>query len=392
VDGGWTFQAVETLGEALTGADFIIISILPGTFEEMRSDVHTPEKYGIWQPVGDTVGPGGIVRALRTVPMFQKIAEAIREYAPEAWVINYTNPMSVCLRALTSVFPGIKAYGCCHEVFGTQALLARALEDQLGINNVTRDEIQINVLGINHFTWIDKATYKEIDLFPIYRKFIDTYDETGFEGTEKGHWMNSVFASCERVKFDLFRRYGIIGAAGDRHLAEFVPGYWYLKDPETVRAWKFNLTTVDWRIEDLNRKLEATRRLLAGEEAFELRDTGEEGVRQMKAILGLGEFVTNVNLPNIGQMEGLPMGAVVETNALFSRGSVRPVRAGKLPDPVQGLVLRQVMNQETVTRAALTKDYELAFGAFVNDPLVTVSLGDAKILFNEMLENTKAYL
>jgi alpha-galactosidase len=204
--------------------------------------------------------------------------------------------------------------------------------------------------------------------------------------------MNSVFASCERVKFDLFRRYGIIGAAGDRHLAEFVPGYWYLKDPETVRAWKFNLTTVDWRIEDLNRKLESTKRLLAGEEAFEIRETGEEGVRQMKAILGLGEFVTNVNLPNMGQMEGLPAGAVVETNALFSRGSVRPVLAGRLPDPVQGLVLRQVMNQEAVTRAALSKDYTLAFGAFVNDPLVTVSLSDAKRLFDEMLDNTKAYL
>lgn len=107
----WNYKAVKTIGEALEGAQFVVISILPGTFDEMHSDVHTPEKYGIYQSVGDTSGPGGIVRAMRTIPMMEEIALAIKKYSPEAWVINYTNPMSVCVRTLYKAFPGIKAFG-----------------------------------------------------------------------------------------------------------------------------------------------------------------------------------------------------------------------------------------------------------------------------------------
>lgn len=112
----WDYKAVETIGEALQGADFVVISIIPGTFDEMESDVHAPEKYGIYQSVGDTTGPGGLIRALRVVPMFEEIAGAIKEYCPEAWVINYTNPMTVCVKTLYRTFPEIKAFGCCHEV------------------------------------------------------------------------------------------------------------------------------------------------------------------------------------------------------------------------------------------------------------------------------------
>ena len=121
--GKWNYHTVNSLQEALTGADFVVASILPGTFDEMESDVHAPEKYGIYQSVGDTAGPGGLVRALRTVPMYVEIAEAIKKYCPDAWVINYTNPMALCVRTLYHVFPELKAFGCCHEVFGTQKVL-----------------------------------------------------------------------------------------------------------------------------------------------------------------------------------------------------------------------------------------------------------------------------
>ncbi len=93
----WQYSVSDSLQQALAGADFVVISILPGTFDEMRSDVHEPERYGVYQSVGDTVGPGGLLRALRTVPMFVDIAEAIRDYCPNAWVINYTNPICVML-------------------------------------------------------------------------------------------------------------------------------------------------------------------------------------------------------------------------------------------------------------------------------------------------------
>ena len=111
VVGKWEYKAYKTIGEALTGADFVAISILPGTFDEMASDVHAPEKYGIYQSVGDTTGPGGIVRTLRTVPMFEEFALAIKEYCPNAWVINFTNPMAACVKTLYKVFPEIKAFG-----------------------------------------------------------------------------------------------------------------------------------------------------------------------------------------------------------------------------------------------------------------------------------------
>lgn len=392
VPGKWDYKAVKSLEEALTGANFIIVSILPGTFNEMESDVHTPEKYGIYQSVGDSTGPGGLIRALRTIPMYVEIAEAIKKYSPDAWVINYTNPMSLCTRTLYKVFPGIKAFGCCHEVFGTQKLLASALKEIKGIEGAERKDIKVNVLGINHFTWLDKASYKGMDLMPVYKAFAEKYYEEGYEEDNKGHWMNNSFASANRVKFDLFKRYGIIAAAGDRHLAEFASGLWYLKDPSVVKSWKFGLTSVKWRKEDLKGRLDKSDALASGKKDFELNATGEEGVHQIKALLGLGDIITNVNIPNMGQMPGVPNQAVVETNAVFSRDSIRPVYAGKLPNPVHDLVIRHVYNQETILEAALSKDKDLAFAAFVNDPLVTIPVAEAKKLFEEMLDNTKEYL
>jgi galacturan 1,4-alpha-galacturonidase len=392
VVGKWKYEAVPTIEQALKGADFVIISILPGTFKEMHSDVHLPEEYGIYQSVGDTVGPGGLVRALRTIPIYEEIAKQIREHSPNAWVINYTNPMTLCVRTLYEVFPEIKAFGCCHEVFGTQKLLAHMLADMKGIEGVKREEIKVNVLGINHFTWLDRATYQGMDLMPIYAEFSDKYYEEGFEVSEKGHWMNSSFSSAKRIHFDLFRKYGLIAAAGDRHLAEFMPLSWYLKSPETVHAWKFGLTKVEWRLENRDKLLEQSKRLVSGEEEFKIKQTGEEGVQMMKALLGLQELVTNVNLPNRGQMGAAPLGAVVETNACFSDDSVRPIMAGELPSQVNGMVLRHMNNQETILRAALNRDRKLAFAAFLNDPLVAIEPDRAEELFNRMLENTKAYL
>ncbi len=392
VKGRWEYQAVRTLEEAIGGADFIVISIQPGTFKEMASDVHLPEQYGIYQPVGDTVGPGGLIRALRTIPVYQEFALKIKELAPDAWVINYTNPMSLCTRTLYQVFPEIKAFGCCHEVFNTQDLLVKMLETKLGITGVPRDEIRVNVLGINHFTWFDSASYRGVDLFPIYREYVNENFENGIEETGENNWRNNVFKSAQRVKFDLFRRYGLIAAAGDRHLAEFVPSAWYLKGPETVRSWKFRLTTVDERIKRQEEREIKRKRMIHGEEEVQLEASGEEGVRQIKALLGLGDLITNVNLPNQGQLSDMPLNAVVETNALFTRDRIRPVVAGGLPPEVQQLAARHVWNQETILKAALTKDKEMAFRAFINDPLVTIEPLKARELFEQMLSNTKDYL
>lgn len=388
----WHYKAAGSLQEALTGADFVVLSILPGTFDEMESDVHAPEKYGIYQSVGDTAGPGGLMRALRTIPMYVEIAEAIRDFSPEAWVINYTNPMTLCVQALYAVFPQIKAFGCCHEVFSTQELLSRALAELRGVEDVQRNDISVNVQGINHFTWLSHAWYRDIDLMRVYREFAEKYALSGYMMDESKHWMNNSFSCANRVKFDLFLRYDSIAAAGDRHLAEFMHGKMYLADPETVKEWMFGLTTVTWRKNDLKKRLERSQRLVSGKEKFKLTKTGEEGVHMMQALCGYGTLVSNVNLPNIGQLPDLPMGSVVETNAVFRHNTVTPVAAGTMSNEIAALVSRHAANHKTILRAALTYDKDLAFQAFINDPLMTASLHDAKILFQTMLENTQAYL
>lgn len=389
----WNYKAVEQISEALTGADFVIVSILPGTFDEMESDVHAPEKYGIYQSVGDTVGPGGIVRAMRTIPMYEEIAENIRKYSPDAWVINYTNPMTLCVKTLYRVFPEIKAFGCCHEVFGTQRFLCTVAKDIFGLEDLDRHDIKVNPVGVNHFTWLTSATCRDKDLYPAYVEFCEKYPQ-GYapDGKPDERWKTDTFVSTECVKMDLFKRFGVIAAAGDRHLAEFCEGKWYLESPERVAQMHFGLTTVAWRKQDLKERLARRDRLINGEEEVKIEGTGEEGVNQIRAILGLTELVTNVNLPNRGQIPGLPLGAVVETNAVFRSGSVTPVLAGELPSSIYPLVARVCGEQERLSECLEKRDVEGIFQAFSNDPLVTCSLADARKLFDEMCRNTAEYL
>ncbi len=392
--GKWSYKAVWELKEALTGADFVILSILPGTFDEMESDVHAPEAFHIWQSVGDTTGPGGIVRALRTIPMYVEIAEAVKNYSPGAWVINYTNPMSLCVKTLYHVFPQIKAFGCCHEVFGTQKILRNILEDTTGLSGIDRSEILVNVVGINHFTWFTEASYKGIDLFPVYRNYIDSHYETGYLKGDNS-WLNKSFSNGQRVKFDLFRNYGYIAAAGDRHLAEFMPGDMYLKDPETVKKWMFRLTAVAERKEDLKRRLLRSERLAKGEEQIELKPSGEEGILIIKSLCGLLRSISNVNIPNaMGQIPNLPKNAVVETNALFSRDSIKPIAAGTIPETILPLIKPHIENHEYTLRAALACDFESALRAFMNDPNTKAKIKEVKAreLLAGMIRNTRTFL
>lgn len=392
--GRWRYTAADSLQEALRGADFVVISIQPGTFDEMEVDVHLPERLNIWQSVGDTTGPGGIIRALRTIPMYVPIAEGVRDNCPDAWVINYTNPMSLCVQTLYHVFPQIKAFGCCHEVFGTQELLALAAGEYLSIPAPRRQDIHVNVLGINHFTWFDRASYEGVDLFPVYRDFVERHYAEGFHVPGK-YWADSTFHCAHRVKFDLFRRYGCIAAAGDRHLAEFMPGGEYLKDPDTVKNWKFGLTSVQWRKDDLRQRREKSRAMASGQTAVSLEPSGEDGVLLMKALAGLGRAVSNVNLPNAGQISDLPLGAVVETNAVFERNSVLPVLAGPMPEALRRLTLPHVENHARVLQAALQCDRELVVQAFLNDPNTAAKCDDAgeiRRLVDDMIAGTGRYL
>lgn len=392
--GKWRYEVAADIGEALRGADFVIISIMPGTLDEMQSDVHEPERYHIWQSVGDTVGPGGIVRALRTIPMYVDIANAIRKYSPEAWVINYTNPMSMCVKILYHVFPEIKAFGCCHEVFGTQKMLRNILQDEYELLDIDRQEIMVNVVGINHFTWFTEGSCRGIDLFPVYKKYVASHYETGYTKGDSS-WLNRSFSSGQRVKFDLFRTYGYIAAAGDRHLAEFMPGDLYLKNPDTVEEWMFSLTTVESRKKELRERLAKSEALVKGEEEVKLEPSGEEGVLLIKALCGLTRCISNVNIPNTaGQIPNLPRTTVVETNAVFSKNHIHPVMAGDVPDSVLPLILPHAENQEYILQAALDCDFHLALRALMNDPNAKAWIDEeqGRELLTAMILNTREYL
>ena len=382
----WKWRAVKTRAAALKGADFVFASIMPGPMEYMKFDLQLPEKYGIFQPVGDTVGPGGQIRCLRAIQDYRVIGEAVGEYAPKAWVLNFTNPMTVCTRALYEAFGAIKAYGCCHEVFGTQHTLGNLYAAKIGRPNPSREEIDVNVLGINHFTWIDKATWAGADLLANLREHIARpgvlRNYTKREVLAKKSW----FITHRQVSWELLRRFGVVGAAGDRHLSEFLP--WFLTSRDSCYRWGFLLTPYSHRIQRWRNIPKIYARQLRSGQLPDMSRSGEEYVNQMLAIVGRAAFRTNVNMPNRGQMGKTPLGAVVETNALFSRDSVQPVVSGALPDNVNTWVQRHVSNQETLIRAGFTGDKDLAFQAFLNDPLVRIGVDKAWKLFNEMLGKT----
>lgn len=386
----WRYRAVETIEEALVGADFVVCSIQPGPLEAMEADIEIPAQYDLLYPVGDTAGAPGLVRGLRAALIYAGFAEAIAEHCPDAWVINYTNPMTICTRTLTRVAPQLKVFGCCHEVFGTQELLAHLVERYLGVPRPERQEIRVNVLGINHFTWIDRATWQGHDLLDLVREHIAREGTLRTYTREEVESWDDYFRSAHQVKFTLFRRYGWLAAAGDRHLAEFVPGF--LLDEQTIHRFGFVRTPMSYRYNRWEELSDDAERILTGERPHTIRHSGEEAVEQMEAIVGLRELFTNVNMENRGQIANLPMRAVVETNAYFSRDSVLPVTAGALSPGVLNLVEPHVRCQEMIVEAALTRDVDLAFQAVFSDPLTDLPIDQAWEMFQAMLEATRDHL
>lgn len=379
----WRYRAVEHLETALQGADFVFISIQPGPLERMAHEIAVAEKYGLFFPVGDTTGAPGLMRGLRSAITFAGFAEAIAATCPDAWVINYTNPMTICTRTLTRVAPELKVFGCCHEVFGTQSLLGQIAQSSLGLEQPpSRADIRVNVLGINHFTWIDRAAYEGHDLLALLRRHLEQPGVIRPYTREEVEALNNFFFNANQVKYALFQRYGILAAAGDRHLVEFVPGF--TRSPEELFRWGVIRTPVAWRIERWQRAPAQLQDIMEGRKPLDLKQTGEETLHILRALVGLEDLVTNVNLENRGQVENLPPRVVVETNARFTRDCVQPLASGALPPGVRSLVERHIANQEMIIEAALTRNAELAFQAVFNDPANTLPIDRAWQMFQEI--------
>ncbi len=209
------FQIEKTLSleEALQGADFVILTITTGRLESMRPDLEIPFKYGIRQSVGDTTGPGGLSRALRSIPVVAEIGRTVMEVCPNALFLNYTNPMTVLTRTLAML--GVKVAGLCHEWIVVREHLA-------SIFNTTPDKINARIAGVNHLIWVT-------DLYADGKHVWDEVDEIAgkiLSGEIKVDEDNrSVFADHAKVKSTLFKLYGALPAAGDRHIAEFFPHF-----------------------------------------------------------------------------------------------------------------------------------------------------------------------
>ncbi len=387
----WNYRAVTSLENALKDADFVVLSIQPGTLETMQAEIAVAERHGLFFPVGDTIGAPGLIRGLRSAVIYQGFAHAIAEHCPDAWVINYTNPMTICTRTLTRVEPGLKVFGCCHEVFGTQHILADlVMRYRLAEKAPSRSDIRVNVMGINHFTFINRAYYKEHDLLALLWEYIQRPGVLRAFTREEVEARNNWFQDNLQVKFRLFLRLGILPAAGDRHLVEFLPGF--TRSPEELYQWGIIRTPVSYRIERWRQAPQRTIDMIEGRSPLVLSQSGEEGISQIRAILGLGDLVTNVNLENQGQIPNLPIGAVVETNAHFSRNEVRPIQAGSLPASIHSIIHQHVLNQEMIVQAALTGDKDLAFQAMYSDPASGLPVDEAWQMFNELLEPSLPYL
>jgi alpha-galactosidase/6-phospho-beta-glucosidase family protein len=381
----FSVQAVNRLEDALAGADFVVLSIEPGPVTLRFADLEIPRAYGVIQPVADTTGPGGILRALRTVPLYEEFAHQVMRICPRAWVINYTNPMTVCTAALYAAEPAIKAFGCCHEVFNTQNRVADFVSRWFGVAVPDRREIRLDIAGVNHFTFATTAAWGGHDLFPRLRglaaeaEYLADHSERAREREAREQW----FESDGLVAVDFLRRFGALGAAGDRHLVEFVP--WYLTSKENLHRWGVVLTPYEWRV---RRVASPSRR---GPED-PLVPSGEEGVDQMHALLGIAPLVTNVNVPNQGQTPDLPPGAVVETYASLSKDSLRPIVAKRLPGLLASHMRHIAEVQRVTLEAALRKDVDMAFQAILCDPLVRIPTDKARQMFAEMLTHVKDYL
>lgn len=316
------------------------------------------------------------------------------EHCPRAHVINYTNPMTLCVAALYDAAPGIKAHSCCHEVFAIQERVARQLAEERGLALVpARAQIELDIAGVNHFNLASSVRYRGEELLPWLRAGAEALRASN-GGTFPDHSAQarsrrdseSWFECDGLVSLGFLVRFGVLGAAGDRHLAEFVP--WFLGEEALINSYGVPLTPYAWRIATRD----APRPSVASLASKTLERSGEEGVAQIEALLGFADLRTNVNLPNQGQWADAPAGHIVETYALFQEGRVTPLAAGRLPPAAAALESRVIEVQGLVQEASRRRDPELALQALLLDPLVSLPLGKAEAMLAEMLEHARPWM
>jgi alpha-galactosidase len=374
------FTATSNEEKAFKDADFIVITISTGGLDMMQRDIEIPERFGIYQAVGDTSGPSGWSRLLRNVPVFEKMIRKIERLAPNAVIMNYTNPMSGLTGAIAAVSK-LRSVGLCHGVMGTINYLSK-------IMGVDEKDLSVRYGGVNHFFWILDFKVKGEDGYPLLRKRLGkstllkydmaTKDPAGF--SENNH---KLFAEA-------FEHYGYLTYSADNHTSEFFTAY--LSDRKMMEDFKIKRKTVDGRRAGLIKSRQFTLDMASGKEKM-LTRSRETAVDIMKALVTNTPFIDVVNLPNIGQIDNLPRGAVVETLGLVDSGGFAPISIGPMPEILRGLIEVHCHVQKMILEAAMTGNEKLAIEALMLDPLCAkLAPSQIRKMGLELMEATGEYL
>ncbi len=374
---------------ALEGADFVIVTISTGGFDSMAVDLDVPARHGIRQSVGDTVGPGGINRALRNVPVLVGIARDMAEICPDAWMLNITNPMTCLTRAVLGETP-VKAVGLCHEVGNWCLDLAIAL-------GKPADAVRPIVAGVNHLPIVTELDVDGEDGFELLRAMVEEAGGTGSLGPRPGRPEAEPFSRVDFVRrhalaLTLFDLWGGLPAAGDRHVAEFVPG---VLTPESGwgRDYNIELTTIEQRKEHQAGYVGDVDAWLAGDKELQTWQSGELPGPVIDALVTGRPRELPVNIANTVQAPDLPAGAVVESICVVDDAGVRGRDTARLPEPCAELLRRHVAVAEMAVAAAIGGDRRLARAAFHLDPLAgRGDLRETEAMVEELLVGTASWL
>jgi len=370
-----TVTATTDRAKALEGADAVLVTILAGGVDVWQHDILIPMHYGIDINVGDTRGPAGIFRALRTLPVMLDIAYDVEKYCPDALVLNYTNPMAMLCRGLQRE-TSIHLTGLCHSVQGTAEMLARWLKKPIG-------EIDYTCAGINHLAWYIQYRWNGQDAYPLLRNII-----------EKPEIYNE-----EIVRNEMFRHLGYYVTESSGHNSEY--NWWFRKRPDLIEKYCRNGTGWNpgqhayilnqYRLREKTWRQEFERHL---KEDVDLRRGSEYAAYIINASAGGESFRFNGNVPNKNLITNLPAEVCVEVPVKVDNKGLHPVRIGDLPLPCAALTVINVMVEEMAVEAALAGDPSGVFHAIAYDPLTAavLSLAEMRNMVNDMLVQNKEYL
>ena len=390
----WKIRASE-LETALSDADVVVVSISTGGLESMHNDYHIPAKYGVFHTVGDTVGPAGISRVARNVPVFIDIARKMESLCPEAWMVHVTNPLSQLTRAVAKA-TSIKCVGLCHEYIGTIKML------QNFFNLDSRDDIDSLCMGVNHFTFMTDLKVRGVAdpdsklTLAEYMKYEMGNDGTFKTGTTDDE-VRELLASSEKqypyhFNFHICETLGYFPLAAPSHIAENLPFYCNSEDTEK----RYHLHRKGVLPERADRKAVKTERLIEILENDSPQDEVKERSNEMlcDAVVGLcaAEPRRLIGaMPNIGQIDNLPRDVVVETWTIASFAGINPVASGNMPLPLKGFMEQIIAEQELSVEAALAGDRGKFAQAIFNSPQLHQK-DKAAELADELLAANKEFL